>query len=302
MEVLVVGGLGFLGQYICNESKCFSTDTLGRSVKNNISCDLSCEVPDIYKSYDLIIHAAGRAHATAKSIEEERMFYKVNYNGTENLLKAIDQNGNYPKSFVYISSVAVYGQERGELIDEEFPLLAQDGYGKSKVLAEEIVKNWGYKNNIIITILRLPLVFGKKPPGNLGSMINMIKKKCFFLIGNGDAHRSMVYAEDVGKFIFNIYKAGGIFNLTDGVNPTYSELSNIIANHYSTHVYIVPIWFGKLLASIGDIIQKMTNKDMPFNTKRFTKMTSSLTFSDIKARKFGWSCDPIPSISNKWLS
>jgi UDP-glucose 4-epimerase len=47
---------------------------------------------------------------------------------------------NPPEKFVFISTGAVYGLISGNLISENAPLLANDPYGKSKILAEEILR------------------------------------------------------------------------------------------------------------------------------------------------------------------
>jgi hypothetical protein len=57
------------------------------------------------------------------------------------------------------------------------------------------------KNNVICTILRLPLIVGENPPGNLGNMIKSIKKRHFFLIKNNNSQKSMVLAKDVANYI-----------------------------------------------------------------------------------------------------
>ena len=46
-----------------------------------------------------------------------------------------------PKALVFISTVAVYGCESGELITEEHPLEGETPYAKSKILAEEYLTN-----------------------------------------------------------------------------------------------------------------------------------------------------------------
>jgi UDP-glucose 4-epimerase len=66
---------------------------------------------------------------------------------------------------VFISSVAVYGQETGLNINEKAPLNAKDFYGLSKIQAEEMVMNWCIKNKIIC----LSLYFYK--------LLNINKKK-----------------------------------------------------------------------------------------------------------------------------
>lgn len=58
--------------------------------------------------------------------------------GIVNLLKGIENSG-LPQALVFISSVAVYGKEKGNLINENEPLAAKEPYGLSKIAAEKLV-------------------------------------------------------------------------------------------------------------------------------------------------------------------
>ena len=80
-------------------------------------------------------------------------------------------------------------------------MLGGTPYADSKIQAEELLREWGKLNNVNMLILRLPLLVGENPPGNLGSMIRAIKKGYYFRIGDGSARRSMVLAEDIAEVV-----------------------------------------------------------------------------------------------------
>ena len=147
MELLISGASGFLGKEIINKleaSKSNSIMTIGRSVKNNIIFDFSKdETLLIDKKYDVLIHIAGKAHSIPKTKEEEEEFFKINHIGTKKILNSF--NVAPPKTIVFISTVAVYGRDYGEMIDETHSLLGSTPYAKSKILAEqEIIKFSNY--------------------------------------------------------------------------------------------------------------------------------------------------------------
>ena len=171
------------------------------------------------------------------------------------------------------------------------PLLAKDAYGKSKIEAEQIVKNWCNEHNIIYTILRLPLVVGDNPPGNLGSMIKGIQKGYYFNIAGGGAKKSMVLASDIASFILKAAEKGGTYNLTDGHHPSFNILSKHIAILMGkSFVPNLPKFFAIILAKIGDLL----GNKFPINSLKLTKITSTLTFDDSKARAtFGWDPSPV---------
>ncbi|RZK23854.1 MAG: NAD-dependent epimerase/dehydratase family protein, partial [Flavobacterium sp.] len=234
---------------------------------------------------DLVIHCAGKAHSVPKTEVEKQAFFDVNVNGTANLLKGLEAAPSLPQSFVLISTVAVYGCESGVLINEDYPLNASDAYGMSKIQAEQLVKEWCAKHNIICSILRLPLLVGKNPPGNLGAMIKGIQKGYYFNIAGGKAKKSMVLANDVAKIIPELAKIGGTYNLTDGYHPNFRELSNLISKQLvKKNVFNMSKVVAKGLAKVGDVLPQF-----PLNSSKLSKITSDLTFNDEKAKtNLGW--------------
>lgn len=280
----MTGSSGFLGKIIKEKLSPYDLLTLGRS-KSDIYMDLESEVPLLPKS-DIVIHAAGKAHFVPTSAEEKQSFYDVNVLGTKKLLESLEKSGSVPKSFVFISTVAVYGKTTGVLINEESPLQAEDAYGVSKIKAEKIIENWCNQNKVICTILRLPLLAGPTPPGNLGAMINGIRKGYFFTVDGGGAKKSIVLAEDVAEVLIKVSSIGGIYNLTDGRHPTFLSLSEKIASELGKSKPLnLDLWFAKVLAKCGDLLGSY----VPINSNKLFKIISSLTFDDSKAReKFGW--------------
>ncbi|MBF7090638.1 NAD-dependent epimerase/dehydratase family protein [Flavobacterium sp. ALJ2] len=275
--ILLTGANGFLGKIILQNSN-EKIYTLGRFGDLDISVDLSKNIP-ILPKVDIVIHSAGKAHSIPKTDSEKKGFHDVNVLGTSNLLKGLEKSG-LPKQFVFISSVSVYGQESGNNICEEHALLAKDPYGLSKIEAEQLVKNWCDKNQVTCSILRLPLLVGKKPPGNLGAMIKAINKGYYFNIGGGTAKKSMVLAKDVACFILTVAPIGGIYNLTDGLHPSFSELSLAISKN-KIKQFNLPIYAAKIMGLVGDFL----GDRVPINSFKIKKITSDLTFDDSKARK-----------------
>lgn len=280
IKVLLTGSTGFLGNYIYKVLS-QSTDLITISRADaNIKADLSIEIPKL-SAVALVIHCAGKVHSVPKTEIEKQQFFQVNVKGTENLLKGLEQSPSLPKSFVFISSVSVYGQEIGTGIDEEHPLLAKDAYGESKIEAEQIAKKWCDDNQVVCTILRLPLLVGENPPGNLGAMIKAIERGYYFNIGGGIAKKSMVLASDVAQFIPIVAPVGGIFNLTDGVHPDFASLSAAVANSKKKKKPLnMPLFLAKFLGLIGDF----SGNKAPINSLKIKKITSDLTFDDSKAR------------------
>jgi nucleoside-diphosphate-sugar epimerase len=284
--LFLTGHSGFIGKVLLNELKNkFKVYTIGRNLKSDIFFDLNQENWSCNFKPDIIIHAAGIAHFIPKTEEQEKLIYKTNVLGTVNFINGLSKN-NLPKKFIFISSVSVYGLNQGININENAPLLANDPYGKSKIEAEKVIIKWCKKNDILCTIFRLPLVVGLNPPGNLGAMIKGIKKGYYFNISGGTAKKSMVLVSDIAKFIIKAAEVGGIYNLTDGKNPSLNELSsNISIKTGKSFVPNLPYFFAYILAKLGDIF----GSSFPINSYKLRKITSDLTFDDSAARiSFGW--------------
>lgn len=279
MKILITGSSGFLGRILYNSFSDFDVFVLNRS-SGNYRCSLQNEIPKFNKSFDLVIHSAGKAHSVPKSALEKLEFYHVNVVGTLNLLKGLQKN-SLPKQFVFISSVSVYGAEKGSFLNEQTPLLAKDSYGLSKIEAEKVVQEWCDSNDVVCTILRLPLLVGKNAPGNLGAMVKAIDKGYYFNIGGGSAKKSMVLAQDVAKFISIVAPIGGVYNLTDGVHPDFRELSTAITiSKKKSLPFNLPLRIAKILGYFGD----MLGNKAPINSVKLNKIISTLTFDDSKAR------------------
>lgn len=285
MEILLTGANGFLGKSIVKElASSYNLTSLCRT-SGDYQVSLENEIPNFEQKFKLVIHAAGKAHFIPKTAVEKKLFYDVNVLGTLNLLKGLEKAG-IPEQFVLISSVSVYGQDSGNAINETHTLESKDPYGLSKIEAEKLVTNWCQQNNVICTILRLPLLVGENPPGNLGEMMRAIESGYYFNIGGGKAKKSMVLTEDVAAFIPKVATIGGTYNLTDGVHPNFYELSTAISKQKNKKtIYNLPLFIAKLMGCFGDLL----GGKAPVNSLKLKKITSDLTFDDTKARKvLGW--------------
>lgn len=279
MKYLLTGASGFLGKHILEALPRESVVTLGRREENQIICDLSTTVPDL-SPVDVVIHCAGKAHIVPKSAEEERDFFQVNLEGTRHLIQAIEKSGRLPRQLVFISTVSVYGKDFGISISEDHPLLGSSPYAQSKILAESLVQNWGKSRNIPVLILRLPLVVGTQPPGNLGRMIKGIQTGLYASIAGGKARKSMVLADDVANLIARVIGQEGVYHLTDGYHPSFNELESAISEQLNTKVKLkLPMAFAKMIAKVGDIFPFF-----PVNSQIINKICLDLTFDDSKAK------------------
>ena len=294
-KLLFTGASGFLGYNILPilHKEYETVHTMGLGQEDDVKINLAKEVPVINTHYDIVLHACGKAHVVPRTPEEEKAFFDVNYEGTRNLCTALEKAG-VPKALVFISTVAVYGCESGELISEDHPLNGDTPYAKSKIMAEEYLTKWCYEHGVTLGILRPSLLAGKNAPGNLGAMVNGIRKGFYLNIAGGKVCKSVLMAEDIARLLPLLIEKGGVYNVCDTNQPTFGEISASVAKQLGKRKPIsIPYWMAWCMAKVGDLL----GSKAPINSYKLSKMTESLTFSNEKARReLGW--EPLDVLEN----
>lgn len=294
-KLLFTGASGFLGYNILPilHKEYETVHTMGLGQEDDIKINLAKEVPPINTHYDIVLHACGKAHVVPRTSEEEKAFYDVNYEGTRNLCAALEKVG-VPKALVFISTVAVYGCEYGEMITEDYPLNGETPYAKSKIMAENYLTKWCSEHGVVLGILRPSLLVGKNAPGNLGAMVNGICKGFYLNIAGGKVCKSVLMAEDIARLLPLLIEKGGVYNVCDTNQPTFGEISASVAKQLGKRKPIsIPYWMAWCMAKVGD----MLGSKAPINSYKLEKMTKSLTFSNEKARReLGW--EPLDVLTN----
>ncbi len=281
-SLLFTGATGFLGSNVLPLlQENYEAETLALDENANYNVNLVTDDIVLNKKYDVVLHAAGKAHVIPRTPVEEKLFYDINLEGTKKICNALEIVG-VPKSFIFISTVAVYGCDIGEMITEEHPLDGIIPYAKSKILAEQFLQEWSAKNNVVLTILRPSLIAGKNPPGNLGAMIKGIETGKYLSIAGGVSRKSVMMACDLAKVVSLCEEKGGIYNICDDSYPSFHELELLISKQLGKKPPLnIPYWVANCLAHVGNLM----GKKAPINSTRLEKIVKSLTFSNEKIKK-----------------
>ena len=273
--------------------KTYKVTTCGITANDMLKADLANEIPLLDQHYDVVLHACGKAHVIPRSEAEKQAFYDVNYRGTVNLCTALERAG-LPKALVFISTVAVYGCESGNMITEEHPLNGITPYAKSKIMAEKYLTDWCAGHNVVLGILRPSLLAGRDAPGNLGAMVNGIRKGFYMNIAGKKVVKSILMAEDIARILPLVVDKGGVYNVCDTRQPSFEEISVLVAKRLNKRKPLsIPYWMAWCMAKVGDCI----GSKAPINSYKLEKMTQSLTFSNDKARiELCW--EPLDVLTN----
>ena len=228
MTLLFTGASGFLGNNIIHLlNGTYNIISVGLSPQDTYLVDIATDIPTFTDAFDVVFHAAGKAHSVPKTEAEKRLFFDVNLQGTKNLCTALERSG-IPKAFIFISTVAVYGCDSGENITEEHPLNGTTPYALSKIKAEKYLEGWCAMHNVKLSILRPSLIAGPNPPGNLGAMIRGIRNGKYLSIAGGKARKSVLMVQDIANLLPMLIEKGGIYNVCDSYQPSFRELEMVI--------------------------------------------------------------------------
>jgi len=139
---------------------------------------------------DCVFHLAGVIDAL--KWEE---YYQANVLGTRNLLEACLERNPGLKKFIYVSSISAAGpSEKGRALTEDDPNRPVSDYGRSKLAAEEAVREFGQR--LPFVIIRPPNVIGPRQK-ELYEAIRLVKKRVKPLVGTGEPQTSLCYVRDV---------------------------------------------------------------------------------------------------------
>lgn len=161
MKILVTGGAGYIGSHTCVElisaghevviadNLCNSKFSVLARIQEISGQSLSFAQVDIRNRtalevvfskhrIDAVIHFAG-LKAVGESVAEPQRYYDNNVNGSLVLFQVMAKYG--VKKLVFSSSATVYGDPASVPILENFPLVATNPYGQSKLMVEQILRD-----------------------------------------------------------------------------------------------------------------------------------------------------------------
>lgn len=162
MAVLVTGGAGYIGSHTCVEllnagkevvvidNLCNSCEEALERVKKITGKELTFyqadlldrkAVEEVFEKEEIesVIHFAG-LKAVGESVQKPLEYYYNNITGTLVLCDVMRKYG--VKKLVFSSSATVYGSPKTVPIKEDFPLSVTNPYGRTKLMLEDIFRDF----------------------------------------------------------------------------------------------------------------------------------------------------------------
>ncbi len=205
----------------------------------------------VVKKVDVIYHLAAHA-AEGQSVFTPRYTAETNLIGFINLLTAAINEG--VKTFIFTSSMAVYGAQLQLPMKEEHPRKPEDPYGISKAACEELLEIYNELFDFNYVILRPHNVYGARQRLNnpyrnvIGIFMNRIMHgKPPIIYGVGEQERAFTYISDcipyVAECAFNERAYGEIINIGSEEVVAINQLAKIVLEKMGSElrpIYVPP--------------------------------------------------------------
>ena len=257
MNILITGGTGFIGghlaDYILENIKDSKVLILARP-NGNTSKDILYylfkkysgrirfakvdirnyrEVRTTTRDVDIVYHLAAQPNPDM-SIINPRETFKININGTVNVLEACLESPSVEKIIIQ-SSPEVYGDPVYTPIDENHPLNPTHPYSASKLAADRLAYSYFKTYGLPIIIARPFNAYGpwQRPPAVIPSFIErIIEDRPVVIYGDGKQARDYVYVKDV---VYGLYllsyrgRYGEVYNFASGKAISIIEIAQKIS-------------------------------------------------------------------------
>lgn len=227
-RVVLTGGTGFIGRRICRalEAEGLALSLLRRKREglgdNGLYYDLDASIPqpEWFDNALCLIHCAARVHVTdRRDANDMDAFRRNNVDATVSLVEQAVACG--VPHVVFLSTAAVYGVDSSETpIGESQALAPRTPYGISKLEAEEEIRRLCEGTDTRFTIVRVPLVYGPRAPGNFGALEKLARSNLPLPFKGAGNRRSMVHVNNLAAFIAHLVvhppQASSTLLFTDG--------------------------------------------------------------------------------------
>ena len=293
MKVFITGGTGFIGGAVVRQLRARGDDVVclvRNPEKGKEAADLGCEIApgDLaderairtgMEGCDAVIHAAAIYEVGIPASEREAM-REANVGGTERVLGAALEL-KIPK-VVYVSTVGVFGNTDGKIVDESYEHPAQSFtscYEQTKWEAHQVAKRL-IGEGLPCVIMQPGGVYGPGDTSSIAVMLNEFLKGRMVAIPFPDLGICLTHVEDIAAGILLGLDKGqpGEAYVISGPATTVREAIGVVADVTGKKApkRALPTGLMKALTPIGPLVGKLMGQ--PPNLRELISSADGVTF------------------------
>lgn len=294
MKVFLTGGTGFIGGAIARQLRDLGhdvvalvrspekADDLRRIGATLVQGDLSdpAAITAAAAGADAAIHGAA-IYRVGVTGGEAKQLRAANVDGTRHALDALIDAG-VPR-IVYVSTVGVFGNTKGQTVDETYSRDEADGflsvYDETKYEAHQLAID-RIAEGAPIVIVQPSAVYGPNDHSEVGDMLMRASKGKLPALPFGSLGMSMVHVDDVAAGVILALDKGrvGESYILSGENATVSELVAKAAalGGRSAPRLTVPSSVLKVVAPAGRVVGPVFG--MPVNIRELVRASDGVTY------------------------
>ena len=303
----VTGGTGFLGGQLCDallargdsvamlvrpSSRLAGNSILNKSLSGVIIGDIldRDSLMAGMEGAEFCFHLAAMAKVWASRKDD---FYRVNVEGTKNVLEAAVASGI--QKLVFVSTAGIYGpsQNGADVIDEsgKFERRQKTHYECSKYEAELLVKEFAAAGKLDATIVNPTRIFG---PGALSDsnvvttvLVRILQRQTQFL-PSSNAVGNYVFVGDVVRGMLAAMASGqpGRNYILGGENTSWNELVQLMhdVTQQPNRVRLIPAALVNLIALLSELRAKILRWPPKITTAFVRKYKASYYLTSERAK------------------
>ena len=304
MRLLVTGGTGFIGSHLAEQGRRLGAEVVvlglterpeeranaalleGQGVEVVAGSITEAELcRQAVRGATHVFHLAVAMREGGKSDE---FFESVNLDGTRRMLEASAEEG--VRRFVYCSTIGIYGHRAPGITREDSPLAPGNIYERTKVAAEQLVREFGAERSLPHTILRPADVYGPRDQ-RLLKLFKGVSAGRFPLFGAGEGRRHMIYVDDVVSGFFRACERDAA--LGEGfilAGPRACTLRELVAEVQAAtgsprYGFRLPLRPMLALSAAVEDVSRVLGVDPPIYRRRMDFFWSDSEFDTTRARR-----------------
>ncbi|MEA2494187.1 MAG: hypothetical protein QOJ29_2098 [Thermoleophilaceae bacterium] len=302
MKAFVTGGTGFIGSRVIKRLRDRGDDVVAlvrdpskatglvaqgvTLVEGDLSSDDAIRRGT--EGADGVFHI-GAVYKVGITKKDRPPMWDANVEGTRRILDAAESAG--VSRIVYVSTGNVFGDTRGEVVDETYKRDLDDGfhsyYDETKFRSHELVSERIAKGAPIV-IVQPGVVYGPGDHSEIGNLIDQLRTGKLKMRMFPDAGYNFVFVDDVADGIVLAFDKGTIGEsyLLGGQLGTMDDLYEATASALGKKPpkLAMPVAMAKASAPLGPVIGPLMG--FPPNMRELVKTSDvTITFTDDKARR-----------------